>query len=92
MASLPGLLLTYGPLGLMVILLIAPLPGKGVPVLVPWWYVERLDKEAELQKEALEREQEAARRAVAELETANRLIADLRAIAMSRSDRPVQGP
>lgn len=84
-SSVASLLVTYGPLGVILVLLIVPLPGKGAPMLVPWYLVDRMDKEARLQREALEREQDAARRAVAELEIANRVIGELRQIAERRA-------
>jgi hypothetical protein len=90
--SLPDLLLTYGPLGVMVLLLIIPAPGSDSPFLVPWWYIKKLNQEAGLKQVALDREQEAAKRALDELQNANRLIGELRMIAYARTGGKPDGP
>lgn len=92
MSSLPQLLLTYGPLGLMVILLIVPWPGSDCPVIVPFWYVKKLTEELKLKQIALEHEQEAAKKSLEELQMANRLVGELRAIASARSGGGQGGP
>lgn len=88
MSDLPQLLLTYGPLGLLCVMLIIPLPGVGAPALIPYWYLMKTNKELELKQRALEIEQEASRRAVEELAMANRLVGELRSIAAARTGGP----
>ena len=83
--DLAQLLLTYGPLGLLCLMLIVPVPGVGSPALIPYWYVTRLQQEMDLKQKALDTEREAAKKAVAELEMSNRLVSELRAIAAARA-------
>jgi len=85
MTGLSQLLLTYGPLGALVLMLLVPVPGAGVPVLVTYWYVVKQQKELDLKQQALDLEREAAKRAVGELEMANRLVGELRTIAAART-------
>jgi hypothetical protein len=82
--SVYQLLVTYGPLGLIVLMLIFPFPGKKHPVLTPWWYLEKQDEETEALKRALEIEREVSKRAVSELELTNRLVGEMKQIAASR--------
>jgi hypothetical protein len=85
MTDLPQLLLTYGPLGLLVLMLIIPVPGAGSPVLVPYWYVMKQQREIDLKEQALSTEREASKRALEELQMANRLVGELRTIAVARA-------
>ena len=85
MSGVPELLLTYGPLGILVICLIIPWPGADCPILVPFWYVKKLNQEAQLKDLALMKQEEVARQTLTQLEMSNQLVGELRQIAQSRS-------
>jgi hypothetical protein len=77
-ANVAGLLLTYGPLGVMVLL-------YTLGVIVPRSAVERVEHENEILRRASDRDRDTARDAVAQLSVANQLLGEFRAIALRRA-------
>jgi hypothetical protein len=81
-SSIIDLLLTYGPLGIWVVLML-------LGVLVPRWpWVTQLEQENELLRTSRDHEREAAREAISQLATANQLIGELRQLALQRASLP----
>jgi hypothetical protein len=54
-------------------------------IVVPKWYVTKLEKEIALKNEAIDTEREISRQATAQLSIANQLVGELRAIAIAKT-------
>lgn len=83
-SSIASVLITYGPLGIFVVLLI-------FGILVPKWYVSKLEKQLELKDRALETERETTKNVTAQLTFANQLIGELRSLASDRHTSSYEG-
>jgi hypothetical protein len=83
-SSLASAILTYGPLGIFVVLFI-------LGIIVPKWVVTKMQTELNLKEEALKTERLISSQATAQLAIANQLIGELRNIALSRAPESVQG-
>jgi hypothetical protein len=87
MSSLPQLLLTYGPLGILVILMLVPAPGADSPFLVGYWYIKKQNEESKLKDKTIEGLQEANDKLLQEREASIHVVAELRAIVMNAMPR-----
>jgi ABC-type tungstate transport system substrate-binding protein len=77
-SSLASILITYGPLGIFVILFV-------FGVIVPKWYVTKLEKEIAFKDKALEIANETVKNVTAQLSFANQMVGELRTIAVART-------